>query len=154
MKDNYSKEKLKKVQRELKITLMLAIVAFSLFITLLVNPELSFNKEASVDTFEKDGTDFDKIENGIHIATGFIANDGYQTVVQNCTSCHSSQLVIQNRMNKERWNATIKWMQETQNLWELGANQEIIVNYLVTNYPPIEKGRRANLIIESWYELQ
>ena len=154
MKDKYSKEKLQKVQRQLKITSILAIVAFSLFIIILVNPDLSFDKEESADTIENVETDFDKIENGIHTATGFIANEGYQTVIQNCTSCHSSQLVIQNRMNKERWNATIKWMQETQNLWDLGVNQEIIVNYLVANYPPVEKGRRANLKIENWYELE
>ena len=75
-------------------------------------------------------------------------------VVNNCTNCHSAKLVIQNRMNKERWNATIKWMQETQNLWDLGGNQEIIVNYLVSNYPPEEKGRRMNLSNIDWYALK
>jgi hypothetical protein len=57
-------------------------------------------------------------------------------------------------MNAERWNATIKWMQETQNLWDLGANQEIIVNYLTTNYTPLKKGRRINLINIDWYDLK
>ena len=76
------------------------------------------------------------------------------TVVNNCTNCHSAKLVIQNRMNKERWLATIKWMQETQGLWDLRDNQEIIVNYLVTNYPPIEKGRRENLTNIEWYEIE
>jgi len=75
-------------------------------------------------------------------------------VVNNCTSCHSSKLIIQNRMNTESWNATIKWMQETQNLWPLGKNQEVIVNYLVTNYPPKAKGRRENLSNIDWYELE
>jgi hypothetical protein len=56
-------------------------------------------------------------------------------------------------MNKERWNATIKWMQETQNLWELGEYQEIIVNYLVKNYPPVETGRRENLKEIEWSQL-
>jgi len=55
-------------------------------------------------------------------------------------------------MNTEQWNASIKWMQETQNLWDLGSNQEIIVNYLVTNYPPKSKGRRLNLTDIDWYE--
>ena len=93
------------------------------------------------------------IENGIHVRTGFKDAEGLMTVVQNCTSCHSSKLVIQNRMNADRWNATIKWMQETQNLWDLGTNQEVIVNYLVKNYPTIDKGRRANLQDVDWYEL-
>ena len=62
----------------------------------------------------------DRIENGIHVRTGLIDAEGLMTVVNNCTTCHSAKLVIQNRMNKERWNATIQWMQETQNLWDLG----------------------------------
>ena len=57
-------------------------------------------------------------------------------------------------MNTEGWNTTIKWMQETQNLWDLGGNQEIIVNYLVKNYPPIAKGRRLVLSDIDWYELK
>tara|TARA_R110000868_G_scaffold4211_7_gene26497 strand:- start:26790 stop:27263 length:474 start_codon:yes stop_codon:yes gene_type:complete len=98
--------------------------------------------------------DEDRIENGIHVRTGFIDAEGLMTVVNNCTNCHSSQIIIQNRMNTERWNATIKWMQETQNLWDLGGNQEIIVNYLVTNYPVVDTGRRENLANIDWYELK
>jgi hypothetical protein len=45
-------------------------------------------------------------------------------------------------------------MQETQNLWDLGKNQEIIVNYLVKNYPPVAKGRRMALSEIEWYELE
>lgn len=93
------------------------------------------------------------IENGIHVRTGLIDDEGLMPVVANCTACHSAQLVTQNRMNRERWNATIRWMQETQNLWDLGDNQEIIVNYLVKNYPPTEKGRRENLKNIEWYDL-
>ncbi len=37
----------------------------------------------------------------------------------------------------------------------LGENQEIIVNYLATNYPPNKGGgRRAALIDIAWYELE
>ena len=56
-------------------------------------------------------------------------------------------------MNKERWAATIDWMQETQNLADLGLNEEIIINYLVKNYPPSKKGRRQALASIDWYEL-
>jgi len=76
------------------------------------------------------------------------------TVVNNCTNCHSAKLVTQNRMTAERWNTTIKWMQETQNLWDLGKNQEVIVSYLVKNYPPKSKGRRMVLTDIDWYELE
>jgi len=98
--------------------------------------------------------DEDRIENGIHLRTGLADAVGLMVVVNNCTNCHSAKLVIQNRMSAERWNTTIKWMQETQNLWDLGGNQEIIVNYLVTNYPPKAKGRRMALTDIDWYELE
>jgi hypothetical protein len=98
--------------------------------------------------------DFDKIENGVHVRTGLIDAPGRLETMANCTNCHSPKLIIQNRMDKEHWAATIRWMQETQNLWDLGANEEIIINYLVTNYPPKKKGRRANLEEIEWYELR
>lgn len=98
--------------------------------------------------------DPNKIENGIHLRTGFIEAPGMQETINNCTNCHSAQLVIQNRMSKERWMATIDWMQQTQNLWELGENEEVIINYLVENYPVIDKGRRAILKDVEWYKLQ
>ncbi|MDT7830712.1 monoheme cytochrome C [Pricia sp. S334] len=98
--------------------------------------------------------DWDKIENGVHVRTGFVDAPGMMETLQNCTNCHSAKLVIANRMNEERWIETIRWMQETQNLWDLGKNEEIIVDYLVTNYPPIDKGRRENLADIQWYELK
>ncbi len=94
-----------------------------------------------------------EVANGIHLATGFIEAPGMQETIANCTTCHSSQLVIQNRMSKQAWHATIDWMQETQNLWPLGDNEEIIIDYLVKNYPPTKKGRRITLQVEEWYEL-
>lgn len=93
------------------------------------------------------------IENGIHLRTGLVVAEGMQTVITNCTTCHSSKLIVQNRMGAEQWNATIRWMQKTQGLWELGENQKIIVDYLVENYPPLEKGRRETLTHIDWYEL-
>lgn len=94
------------------------------------------------------------IVDGIHVRTGLKDGEGLMTVIGHCTACHSAQLIIQNRMNEERWNATIRWMQETQNLWDLGDNQQVIVNYLVNNYPVIDKGRRENLKNIEWYELE
>ena len=119
------------------------------------NPDiLNFNKASDKLVNATIEEDSDVIENGIHKRTGLIDAEGLMTVVNNCTNCHSAKLVTQNRMSKERWNATIKWMQETQNLWDLGKNQEIIVNYLVTNYPPKRKGRRMSLTNIDWYELE
>ncbi len=94
------------------------------------------------------------IENGIHLSTGLVAREGYQETIRHCTACHSAQLLTQNRLDKDGWVETIRWMQETQNLWDLGTNEEIIINYLTTNYPPLKKGRRAKLEDVDWYELK
>ncbi len=127
-------------------------------IYMITDPTLSAFKKVETDLeytiVQKEKEDEDKIENGIHIRTGLIDAEGLMTVVNNCTTCHSSKLVTQNRMNRERWMATIRWMQETQNLWNLGDNEEIIVNYLVKNYPSHKKGRREILTNIEWYDLQ
>lgn len=135
----------------------LFIVAAIGILLLLSNPDWTRKKAAEVEpeyVSIQESDDFDKIENGIHVRTGLIEADGLMTVVNNCTNCHSAKLVTQNRMNEERWIATIRWMQETQNLWDLGNNEAIIVNYLVTNYPPQKKGRREVLSDIEWYELK
>lgn len=98
--------------------------------------------------------DAEKTENGIHIRTGFIVADGMQEVINNCTNCHSAKLVTQNRMSKDGWTATIRWMQKTQNLWDLGENEGPIVDYLAKNYGPINKGRREGLKDIKWYPLK
>jgi len=131
---------------------LLGIVIFGL-IYYMIDPDLSAFQDKT-ETYVNTQMEEDRIENGIHVRTGLIEAEGLMTVVNNCTNCHSALLVIQNRMNAERWIATIKWMQETQNLWDLGGNQEIIVNYLVTNYPPNKKGRREILTNIDWYELE
>lgn len=110
------------------------------------------NGENQYTTFSDENPD--RIENGIHVRTGLVDAPGLQETVNNCTSCHSAKLVMQNRMSAERWHATIRWMQETQNLWPLGENEDIIVDYLVTNYPPEDKGRREGLANLEWYELK
>lgn len=99
---------------------------------------------------EKERTE---VVDGVHVATGLIADDHYQLVVSNCTSCHSSKLITQNRATEEGWIKMIRWMQETQNLWDLGENEALIVEYLAKNYAPTFSGRRAVLENVEWYEL-
>ncbi len=135
-----------------------AIVA-GIVLFLMVDPTLSvFQSKPKLEFSEVPESypegDFDKIENGIHLRTGFVQGEGLMAVVNNCTNCHSAKLVTQNRMTKEGWQATIKWMQETQNLWDLGKNEAIIVDYLATYYAPEKKGRRENLDNIEWYELK
>lgn len=95
-----------------------------------------------------------QLEKSIDSVSGFIQAPGLRETIVNCTSCHSAQLVTQNRMTKEGWLSTIRWMQKTQNLWDLGENEPIILEYLATNYAPVEKGRRENLKVEEWYVLE
>lgn len=152
-------QNIKAISRLLLVIFLCFFAIGGILVYVMINPTLSaFKSEeppqeyVTVPVTEED--DFDKIENGIHVRTGLVDAEGLMTVVNNCTNCHSSKLVIQNRMNKERWMATIRWMQETQNLWDLGNNEDIIVNYLVTNYPPMKKGRREKLSNIEWYALQ
>ncbi len=98
--------------------------------------------------------DFTKVEDGIHVATGLIDDEGLMTVIGSCTPCHSAKLITQNRATREGWLSMIRWMQATQNLWDLGErNEEIILDYLARNYAPEEKGRRAPLTDIEWYQL-
>lgn len=144
-----------KLYRLLMLFFVLFVMVSGGLMYYMYNPDmLDFNSNEDTIAVAPVEVDEDLIENGIHVRTGLIEADGLMTVVNNCTNCHSAKLVTQNRMTAERWDATIKWMQETQNLWDLGGNQEIIVNYLVTNYPPIAKGRRMILTDINWYELE
>lgn len=136
------------------------ILLMALATVVLMNPDLISDRPSeieiagpAIDT-DPDGEDeWNKIENGIHVRTGLKDAEGLMAVVNNCTNCHSADLVMQNRMNRERWIETIRWMQETQNLWNLGENEDIILDYLVTNYPVIDMGRRAPLTDIEWYSL-
>jgi len=99
--------------------------------------------------------DPNRIENGIHLMSGLVAAEGWEVVRGTCTACHSAKLVTQNRATREGWASMIAWMQETQGLWELGEQEDIILDYLATNYAPEEEGRRPNLDVETieWYVL-
>ena len=148
--------------RKLGVILFLFFGAIAgIVLYLMVDPTLSaFRPRPKVELSEtpipdvEEDNDFDTIENGVHLRTGFVEGEGLMTVVNNCTNCHSAKLVTQNRMTREGWQATIQWMQETQNLWDLGKNEAIIVEYLATYYAPQKKGRRENLSPIEWYELQ
>lgn len=99
-------------------------------------------------------SDNEEIRDSIHVATGLIADEGLNLVIAHCTGCHSAQLITQNRATKEGWVRVIRWMQETQNLWDLGESEEAIVNYLTKNYSPEHWGRRMPLKGIEWYELE
>ncbi|NQV71345.1 MAG: hypothetical protein HQ498_15065 [Pseudohongiella sp.] len=79
-------------------------------------------------------------------ATGLIREDGWQSVQENCTRCHTTQMITQNSGSREVWKSRIVWMQATQGLEQLNANVEAsILDYLATNYGPRAVSRRAGL---------
>ena len=77
--------------------------------------------------------------------TGLIIDDGFVMVKAHCTACHSAKLVTQNRMSRDTWLETIRWMQESQGLWPLMNNEKVILDYLEKHYSPEDTGRRKNL---------
>jgi hypothetical protein len=74
--------------------------------------------------------------------TGFVIGENYEIVRAHCTACHSAKLVTQNRMTRDNWLETIRWMQKSQGLWPLGAQEQQILDYLETHYSPIAVSRR------------
>lgn len=94
-----------------------------------------------------------EVVNGIHVPTGLIADEGYLLVRNNCIACHSLDLVKNKRDTREGWVSTIRWMQETQGLWDLGENEKPILDYLAKNYAPKDTGRRKQLTEIEWYNL-
>lgn len=86
--------------------------------------------------------------------TGLVVDEALPLVVGNCTGCHSAQLITQNRATREGWKNMIVWMQQTQKLWDLGENEDEILDYLARHYAPEEEGRRKNLEDIEWYDLE
>jgi len=81
--------------------------------------------------------------------SGLIIAEGMQTVKTNCTVCHSAKFITLQKGDRETWLSMIRWMQETQGLWEFDAKTEdTILTYLETNYPPSSISRRPNLSID------
>ena len=87
--------------------------------------------------------------------TGLIIDEGFETVKENCTVCHSAKLITQTGASRKGWKETIRWMQQTQNLWQFTPETEkTILDYLAKNYAPKRTaGRRAPLVVDRWYRL-
>jgi hypothetical protein len=136
----------------LSMVMVVLVLGAILFMLLLYNDPSWFATERQTTSETQTPLLEDEIKDGVHLATGFVEGEGLQLVIANCTNCHSAKLVTQNRFTKEGWTNVIRWMQETQQLWDLGANEEAIVAYLSTYYAPEARGRRKPLEVE-WYEL-
>ena len=75
-----------------------------------------------------------------------VQEEGWLLVRDNCTECHSSQIIVQNSGNREVWKSRIEWMQSSQGLGELGSELEgEILDYLTSNYGQKPASRRQAL---------
>lgn len=126
---------------------VLIMALFGMLFLIKLNPSLIEDKETQETVALP-------LDDAVIASSGFANDEHVSLVIQNCTNCHSAKLVTQNQMSAAGWDATITWMQETQNLWDLGQNREKIVAYLAKNYSPKDKGRRQNLTDIEWYELE
>lgn len=73
-------------------------------------------------------------------------DDGWELVYAHCSACHSLRLVVQQRGDRDTWLRLIRWMQDTQNLWQFEpAVEDRILDYLARNYAPRAWTRRAPL---------
>lgn len=152
MQENFRKQ-ITSLGRLLMVFGLLLVTVFMGIFYLKNNPDALKSSEV-YEVLPADESEMVLLDAQTIAQSGFINDEGVSGVIQNCTQCHSAKLVTQNRMSKEGWEATIIWMQETQNLWDLGANHGKIVAYLAKNYGPERKGRRQNLTNEDWYELE
>lgn len=145
-------ESLKKITRLLIgiMSIMVMMVLVSIFAVYFDTPNRASVAEAAQ---QSNNTQNASSQESVLDITGLADDPNIQIIAANCTACHSAKLVTQNRATREGWKSMIQWMQKTQNLWDLGKNEDIILDYLAKNYAPKSKGRRAPLENIEWYEL-
>lgn len=134
------------------------LVLFGLILGLVVFLTISDEDSKEKVTGERfSGTEVvpGEVIDGKDSLTGLILDEGFELVKLNCTRCHSSAIILQSRFTREDWKSKIVWMQQTQGLWDLGANEPLILDYLEKHYAPeAPRGRRAPLKDIEWYELK
>ena len=68
---------------------------------------------------------------------GLLPGEGRELVLENCTGCHSTAIILQNRMSRRDWDETLTWMREKQGLQELSSHvRDKILNYLEKTQGP------------------
>jgi len=100
--------------------------------------------------------DDDIVLNGLDVKTGLIAKGDFKLVKTTCTACHSSSIIVRSRLSRNTWIEKIRWMQAKQKLWDLGANEKPILDYLEKYYGPDSISvafRRQPLKDIVWYRL-
>ena len=79
-------------------------------------------------------------------ADDLVDGEGVNLVRGHCSACHSLSIVTSQRGDRQYWLNLIRWMQATQNLWQIPKeHEEAILTYLAKHYAETEWGRRPNL---------
>lgn len=77
----------------------------------------------------------EKTEYKINPETGLIIDDNSSLVEINCLACHNAGLIVNMHASREAWIATIRWMQDSEGLWEIPKEDEDkILDYLTKHY--------------------
>lgn len=67
---------------------------------------------------------------------------GREEMFYACVVCHSSALIRQQGMSRERWDQTLDWMTEKHGMAPPEPDERaLIVDYLATTFPPRQRGR-------------
>lgn len=67
--------------------------------------------------------------------TGLIIDPDSPLVEANCLACHGSNLITNMHASRKAWLAAIRWMQDSEGLWEIEPeDEEKILNYLEKYY--------------------
>ena len=83
------------------------------------------------------------LADGIDTDTGLVTARGWEDVRAHCGGCHAYHVVTNQRANRNAWRDMIRWMQRTQNLWQIPDQAETrILDYLADNYGPDEAARQ------------
>ena len=62
---------------------------------------------------------------------GLPLGKGIKLVLENCTVCHSTDIILQNHMSRKNWKKTITLMQQERGMARLKKqDQKIILDYL------------------------
>ena len=87
--------------------------------------------------------------------TGLVTDENLYLVKAQCTNCHNSKLILNNRFTRDGWKQKIRWMQQNHNLWDLGETEKPVLDYLEKHYGlTIASTRRAPLKNVKWYKLE
>jgi len=105
MEKEYIVRIIKQALTALTLSFIVLILIFSATLFIYHNPHYIQEKTAAKTAIDKVqiGSDEERYTN-----SGLVAGEHVQLVINNCTSCHSAQLITQNRATREGWQGLIR----------------------------------------------